>query len=96
MLILVVIFSAFNPFAVSNWSTDLALRDQVSGIRFEKGIWENVLENAKQQRNLVFLFTYASTCSCCPEILRRAFTNQEVGGLFNTNFINLAIDIEHD
>lgn len=96
MLIMVIIFSAFNPFAVSSGSMDLALKDQGSGIQFEKDNWHNVLENAKQQNKLVFLFTYASTCSFCPEILQRTFTNQEVGGLFNKNFINLAIDIEHD
>lgn len=96
MLIMVIIFSAFNPFAVSKDSTDLVLRDHVSGIRFDNNNWPNVLEDAKRQHKLIFLFTYSSNCSSCQEVLRRAFADQKVGILFNRNFINLAIDLEHD
>lgn len=96
MLILVVIFSAFNPFASSIESSNSILKDQIAGIHFEEESWQNVLQNAKHQSKLVFLFAYTSACTSCQEILRETFTDQEVGVLFNRNFINLAIDIEHD
>lgn len=93
MLSLVVIFSTFNPFMSTIESSNPILRDQIAGIQFENDSWQNVLKSAKRQKKLIFLFAYTSTCTSCREIWRNTFADQEVGVLFNRNFINMSVDL---
>lgn len=65
-----------------------------SGIQFQKGKWNEVLELAKKENKLVFLDIYASWCDPCKLLKSRTFPDAEVGEFFNSNFINYAIDAE--
>jgi len=63
------------------------------GIKFEKG-WEYALSEAKKQNKLVFLDAYTSWCEPCKLLKKTSFTDKAAGNFFNTNFINVAVDME--
>jgi len=68
--------------------------DDVKGIQFFKGTWEEALKAAETEKKLIFLDAYASWCGPCKLMARNTFTNEKVGDFFNANFINVKMDME--
>ena len=44
----------------------------------------------------IFVDCYTVWCGPCKYLAKNTFTNQEVGDFFNSNFINLKIEMEKD
>lgn len=64
------------------------------GIQFFHGTWSEALALAKKENKLVFMDAYATWCGPCKGMSKNVFTNQKVGTFFNTNFINVKMDME--
>jgi thioredoxin-related protein len=64
------------------------------GIKFEKAGWEYALLESRKQNKLVFLDAYTTWCGPFKLLKKTSFTDKTVGNFFNTNFINVAVDME--
>jgi thiol-disulfide isomerase/thioredoxin len=64
------------------------------GIVFEHGTWKEVLEKAKQTSKPIFIDVYTSWCGPCKKMTKEIFLLEEVGKVYNTNFICYQIDAE--
>ena len=64
------------------------------GIQFNKGSWEEILADAKEQDKLIFLDAYTSWCGPCKWMAANAFPDKAVGEYFNSTFVNAKIDME--
>ena len=64
------------------------------GIKFENESFKNLLDKAKKENKLIFMDAYASWCGPCKKMDKEVFTQQEVGDLFNSAFINTKFDME--
>ena len=65
-----------------------------TGIKFEHTSWTEIVRKAKAENKLIFLDAYASWCGPCKYMSKNIFTNEEVAGYYNQNFINAKIDME--
>ncbi len=72
-------------FAVSGFS---------QGIKFEHGTWKEVLAKAEQTHKPVFVDVYTSWCGPCKKMNKDIFPLEEVGKVYNANFICYQIDAE--
>ncbi|HLV41831.1 MAG TPA: DUF255 domain-containing protein [Brumimicrobium sp.] len=64
------------------------------GINFETLSFEEAIQKAKKENKLIFLDAYAVWCGPCKMMDRTTFKSEEVGKVFNKNFINIKIDME--
>lgn len=64
------------------------------GITFNKKDWETVLKESKKTQKPIFLDAYTTWCGPCKKMDKRVFKNQTVGEFYNTNFINIKMDME--
>jgi thioredoxin-related protein len=95
LLVIVVIFAfAFIPGIKNSIGDNKTPVGKEQGIQFIESSWNKALEEAKSQKKLIFLDAYASWCGPCKQLKRNTFPNKEAGEFFNTNFINVAIDME--
>ena len=84
---------AFILMAFSYPSVDSA-KAKEGGIEFHEGSFEEVLQLAEKENKLIFLDIYASWCGPCKRLKSKTFSDSEVGGFYNKEFINVAIDAE--
>ncbi|PKR80941.1 thioredoxin [Brumimicrobium salinarum] len=68
--------------------------DNEKGIQFESISFKEAIEKAKKEDKLIFLDAYAVWCGPCKMMDRTTFKDEEVGKVFNENFINVKIDME--
>jgi len=64
------------------------------GIIFEENGLAKNLAKAKKENKLIFLDAYTSWCAPCKLMAKNIFPLSSVGEYYNTNFINLKIDME--
>ncbi|MCR9290462.1 MAG: thioredoxin domain-containing protein [Bacteroidetes bacterium] len=64
------------------------------GIKFEKDTWSNTLAKAKAENKIVFVDAYTTWCGPCKMMDAITFSDEKVGDFFNTNFINIKVDVE--
>lgn len=64
------------------------------GINFENISFEEALKKAKKEKKLIFVDAYAVWCGPCKWMDANTFREKEVGDAFNSEFINLKIDME--
>jgi thiol-disulfide isomerase/thioredoxin len=64
------------------------------GIDFFHGSWPEALEKAKAEEKLIFVDAFAVWCGPCKRMAREVFPDEEVGAMFNANFICMKIDME--
>jgi thioredoxin-related protein len=64
------------------------------GIEFFNGDYKDALEMAEKEEKLVFVDAYAKWCGPCKKMAANTFTDASVGEYFNSNFINMKIDME--
>jgi len=64
------------------------------GIEFAQGSWEEIKAQAKKEQKPIFLDGYASWCGPCKNMIGKVFPMEEVGDFYNSNFINVKMDLE--
>ena len=70
--------------------------DENGGIKFVNLSLEKAKSLAKENDQLIFIDAYTSWCGPCKKMAATSFKDEEVGKLFNDQFINLKIDCEKD
>lgn len=66
-----------------------------SGVVFQKISFQKAKEEAKLQHKYIFMNVYALWCIPCKKLQRTTFQEEQVGRIFNKNFLNLSIDAEN-
>lgn len=92
ILIAIVVF-AVTPKSKTVTETNMT-SETGQGIQFIEADWNKALAEAKKQNKLIFLDAYASWCGPCKLLKRNTFPDKTAGEYFNSNFINVAIDME--
>jgi len=64
-----------------------------SSIRFEHINIESALAKSKAENKLIFIDAYATWCGPC-KVMDKVFEQQSVGSYFNSQFINIKIDMD--
>lgn len=64
------------------------------GIQFQDLTWEGALAEARKSNKPVFVDAYATWCQPCKVLEKYTYTNEDVGTLFNTSFVNVKFDME--
>lgn len=67
---------------------------QKAGIEFLDITLDSAFALAAKNQSLVFLDVYADWCKPCKKMAKEVFTLPEVFEFFNTQFVNLKLDIE--
>ena len=62
-------------------------------VKSEKA-WENIFQQAKKERKLVFAGVYTKWCSFCKKLDKEVYTNGPLIDFFSENFINIKFDAE--
>lgn len=65
-----------------------------SHIIFIEDQWDEALRQAKLQHKHIFVDAYASWCGPCKMLKASTFTDDKAAAFFNSNFINVSIDME--
>jgi thiol-disulfide isomerase/thioredoxin len=64
------------------------------GIVFETGTWEEALKKAEKENKIIFVDAYTTWCGPCKAMAANVFTLSEAGSFYNSNFINVKMDME--
>ena len=64
------------------------------GISFEHSRFSEAKKLAKQTNKTIFIDSYTQWCGPCKKMAAQVFTDKEVGNFFNSNFINVKVDME--
>lgn len=68
--------------------------EEAEGIKFFSGDWEQAVEKAGREGQLIFMDCYTTWCGPCKMMAKEVFTNPEVASLFNEKFVNVKVDME--
>lgn len=63
-------------------------------IKFEEGSWEEAVKQSRLSGKLIHLSAFAEWCEPCKEMEEYTFTDLEVANYYNSNFINVLMDME--
>lgn len=63
-------------------------------IDFIENSWSEALKQAAVQKKYIFVDAYATWCGPCKMLKATTFKNNKVADFYNSNFINVAIDME--
>lgn len=72
----------------------VSLSAQEDHIKFEKEAWSDILKKAAVENKVIFMDAYTTWCGPCKKMSRDVFTTKEVADYFNSNFINVKMDME--
>lgn len=64
------------------------------GISFEHITLNEAKELSKETGKIIFIDCYTDWCGPCKRMAITSFKNEEVGELYNDNFINLKVEME--
>ncbi|MBS1567385.1 MAG: thioredoxin family protein, partial [Bacteroidetes bacterium] len=65
-----------------------------TGMHFAEGSWASMLAKAKESGKLIFVDANTSWCGPCKQMRREIFPQKAVSRLYNSNFINVDLDME--
>jgi thiol:disulfide interchange protein len=65
-----------------------------SEIIFIENSWNEALKQAAAQNKYIFVDAYATWCGPCKLLKATTFKNNRVAEFYNSNFINVALDME--
>ena len=63
-------------------------------INFIENSWTEALKQAARQNKYIFVDAYASWCGPCKLLKATTFKDSKVARFYNSNFINVAMDME--
>jgi thioredoxin 1 len=63
-------------------------------IVFIENSWDEALKQAGLQKKYIFVDAYATWCGPCKMLKAQTFTDDKAAAFYNSNFINVAIDME--
>ena len=72
----------------------MTLTSNGQGIEFFHGTWQEAIKEAQVQEKIIFVDAYTTWCGPCKRMSRDVFSKEKAGTFFNSNFINLKIDME--
>ncbi len=72
----------------------LNAQESTSGIAFQKGEFQSILDKAKAENKLIFMDVYTTWCGPCKMLDRNTFSDAEVGNTFNAQFVAYKLDAE--
>lgn len=73
----------------------LSFAQETTGIQFAHKLnWSQIKAKAKAENRYIFLDAYTTWCGPCKQMARDVFPLKEVGDFFNTNFINVKVQID--
>lgn len=68
---------------------------QDKGVSFEHGLnWEQVKTKAKTENKFIFVDCFTTWCQPCKYMTSTIFPQAKVGEFFNTNFVNLKVQMD--
>ncbi len=68
---------------------------QDQGTYFEHGLsWSEVKEKAKSENKYLFVDCFTTWCGPCKHMTNTIFPQEEVGKFFNTNFVNVKVQMD--
>ncbi|MEP7195293.1 MAG: DUF255 domain-containing protein [Saprospiraceae bacterium] len=71
-------------------------QEKTEGINFFHGTFKEALDLAKSQDKLIFMDAFTSWCGPCKRMSAYTFPDPKVGEYYNTNFINIKVDMEKE
>lgn len=88
------ILLAFFAFEGKAQGASKAAAKQSGQINFIENSWSTALKQAAAQNKYIFVDAYASWCGPCKMLKATTFKNNKVAAFYNSNFINVAMDME--
>ncbi len=70
------------------------LHAQNRSIQFAFGSWDEVKLKAQKESKIIFVDAFTTWCGPCKWLAKNVFTNDTVADFYNSNFINVSIDME--
>jgi len=67
---------------------------KASQINFIENSWGEALKQAAAKKKYIFVDAYATWCGPCKMLKATTFKNKDVIAFYNSNFINVAMDME--
>ena len=67
-----------------------------SGIEFSNIGFEAAMKKSSKSGKLIFIDAYTDWCIPCKKMASTSFMDEEVGEVFNANFINLKVEMEKE
>lgn len=67
---------------------------QNRSIEFRDGTWQEITEQARKEKKMIFVDCYTSWCGPCKMLAKNIFTQDSVADFYNGNFVCFQIDME--
>ena len=89
--VVVVSFFLLCPF---NGNAQKGGDKKATQINFIENSWGEALKQAAAKKKYIFVDAYATWCGPCKMLKATTFKNKDVIAFYNSNFINVAMDME--
>jgi thiol:disulfide interchange protein len=90
----IAVFFMACSFDVKGQGASKAKARASSEINFIENSWGEALKQAAAQNKYIFVDAYATWCGPCKLLKATTFKNNKVAEFYNSNFINVALDME--
>jgi thioredoxin 1 len=86
--LLVICFAGYKPACLP------VVKSAPSHIVFIEDSFTEALKQGKAQNKYIFVDAYATWCGPCKMLKARTFTDAKAAAFYNSNFVNVSIDME--